>query len=55
MIRMEDDRMPKAILRGTVDEQRRKGKPRRRWVQGVEDDFRRMSIGERLEDQGVWR
>ena len=30
---VEDDRIPKAILRGTIDKQRREGRPRRRWLQ----------------------
>ena len=39
VMRMEDDTMPQAILRRTIDGQRRKGIPRRRWQQDVEDDW----------------
>ena len=46
MIGMEDDRNPKAILRESIDGQRRKGSPRRRWLQDVEDDLRRTDIGD---------
>ena len=42
VMRMEDDRIPKAILRWTINGQRRKGKHRRRWLQ----DVRRMGIGD---------
>ena len=48
VMRMEDDRTPKAILRGTIVGQKRKGRPRRRWLQDVEDDLRRMGLGECL-------
>ena len=49
VMRMEDDRMHKAILRGTMDGQRRKERSRRRWLQDIEDEggFRG------LEDRGV--
>ena len=42
---VEDDRIPKVILRGTLNGQRRLGRPRRRWVQDVKDDLRRMGTG----------
>ena len=58
VMRMEDDRTPKAILRRTIGGQRRKRIPRRKWLQDIEDDLKRMGIGDwrwRLEVQGVWR
>ena len=36
--------MRKVILRGTIDGQRRKRRPRRRWLWDVEDDLRGMGI-----------
>ena len=45
VMHMEDDRIPKGILRGTIDGQRKKGRPRRRGLQEIEDNLRRMGIG----------
>ena len=56
---VEDDRMPKAIFRGTIDEQKMEERPRRRSQQDLEDDLRRMGVGDcrwRLEeDRCFWR
>ena len=50
VMRMVEDRMRKEILTQTINVQRRKGIPRRRWLQNV-DDLREMDIGDwRLED-----
>ena len=46
VIRMEDDRVSKAIFRGTIDGQRRKGRPRRKWLQDIEEGLRRMGVGD---------
>ena len=46
VMRMEDDRMPKTILRGITDGQRRNRRPRTRWLQDVENDLRRMGTGD---------
>jgi hypothetical protein len=37
--RMEDNAMPKRMLKGRLYSQRRKGRPRMRWLDDVESDF----------------
>ena len=41
---MNGMRMPKTILSGMILGKRRKGRPRRRWQQDVEEDLRKMGI-----------
>jgi hypothetical protein len=39
---MEDHREPKRALRGILGGGSRRGKPIKRWIDDVEDDFRKM-------------
>jgi hypothetical protein len=40
--RMEDNREPKRALKGICGAGRRRGKPRKRWLDDVEDDLRKI-------------
>jgi hypothetical protein len=37
---MEDDAMPKRMLKGRLYSKRRKGRPRMRWLDDVESDLK---------------
>ena len=43
-MRMEDGRNPKRALLGTLEETRPRGRPRKRWEDGVAEDARGMGI-----------
>jgi len=58
MLRMSNDRMPKRIFETKPDGIRRKGRPRRRWLQDVENDLRTMRIAQhrrKAECRDEWR
>ena len=57
VMRMEDDRIPKEILKGTTHGERRKERLKR-WLEDVENCPRKIGIGDcrrRLVERGVWR
>jgi hypothetical protein len=41
---MEEPRDPEKAVEGKSGERRKRGKPRRRWIDNVEDDLRKMGI-----------
>lgn len=56
--RMEEDRMPKRVLKGKMYGARRRGRPRLRWADDVVQDLEAMGIrgwGTRLKDRPIWR
>jgi GTP1/Obg family GTP-binding protein len=42
--RMEDNEMPKRMLKGRLYSKRRKGRPRMRWLDDVESDLKKMEV-----------
>jgi GTP1/Obg family GTP-binding protein len=42
--RMEDNAMPKRMLKGRLYSKRRKGRPRMRWLEDVESDLKKMKV-----------
>jgi hypothetical protein len=42
--RMEDHREPKRVLQGIPGGGRRRGKPRKRWLDGMEDDLSKTGV-----------
>jgi hypothetical protein len=42
--RMEDNAMPKRILKGRLYSKRNKGRPRMRWLDDVESDLKKMEV-----------
>ena len=42
--RMSEDRMPKMILNAEIDSGRRRGRPRKRWIDDLESDLRSLGI-----------
>jgi hypothetical protein len=42
--RIEDNAMPKRMLQGRLYSKRRKGRPRMRWLDDVENDLKKMVI-----------
>jgi hypothetical protein len=41
---MEDNAMPKSMLKGRLCSKRRKGRPRLRWLDDVESDLKKMKV-----------
>jgi hypothetical protein len=55
---MEDHREPKRALQGIPGGGRRRGKPRKRWLDDVEDDLRNMEVKrwrKKAMDRTEWR
>jgi hypothetical protein len=55
---MPETQMPKRMLKGRLDNRRRRGRPRRRWIEDVMADLAKMGIrGWRIKtaDREVWR
>jgi hypothetical protein len=55
---MPETQMPKRMLKGRLDNRRRSGRPRRRWIEDVMTDLATMGIrGWRIKtaDREVWR
>jgi hypothetical protein len=43
--RMDDNRKPKKILHGRMEGTRKRGRPRKRWLQDLQEDLRVMHVG----------
>jgi hypothetical protein len=50
---LESERNPKCLLNGELFGVHRRGRPRKRWLQDVKDDLRRMRIGKWKERTGM--
>ena len=58
VIRMDDERTTKKALERNFDNTRAKGRPRKRWIDCVDEDARRMNVPNwrnRAEDRSEWR
>lgn len=69
VVRMEKERLPKKIFEYKPTGRRARGRPKRRWIDGVEEDLKeaglsihgktegrkRMTLKEMAEDRGCWR
>jgi hypothetical protein len=56
--KMEDNAMPKRMLKGRLYSKRRKGRPRMRWLAVVESDLKEMEVKEwkeKMRDREQWR
>jgi hypothetical protein len=56
--RMEDNAMPKRMLKGRLYSKRREGRPRMRWLDDVESDLNKMEVKgwkEKMRDREQWR
>jgi hypothetical protein len=56
--RMEDNAIPKRMLKGRLYSKRRKGRPRMRWLDDVESDLKKMEVKgwkEKMRDREQWR
>jgi transcription termination factor 2 len=56
--RMEDSRMPKRVMREKISTRRKRGRPKVRWLDDVQEDLREMGIeGWRRKAQDIdqWR
>jgi hypothetical protein len=55
---MEDNAVPKRMLKGRLHSKRRKGRPRMRWLDDVESDLKKMEVKgwkEKMRDSEQWR
>jgi hypothetical protein len=55
---MEDNTMPKRMLKGRLYSERRKGRPRMRWLDDVESDLYKMKVKEwkeKTRNREQWR
>jgi hypothetical protein len=55
---MEDNAMPKRMLKGRLYSKRRKGRPRRRWLYNVDSDLKMINVKgwkEKMRDREQWR
>jgi hypothetical protein len=56
--RLEDNAMPKRLLKGRLYSKRRKRRPRMRWLDDVESDLKEMEVKgwkEKMGDREQWR
>jgi hypothetical protein len=55
--RMEDNAMPKRMLKGKLYSKRGKGRPRMRWLDDLESDLKMIMKGwkEKMKDRKQWR
>jgi hypothetical protein len=49
---MQDNAMPKRMLKGRLYSKRRKGRPRMRWPDGVESDLKKKKVKGWIESSG---
>lgn len=55
--RMSEERVPKKLLHGNMDGKRKRGRPRKRWMQDVEEDIKTMRIvrwWEKVQNRREW-
>jgi hypothetical protein len=56
--RMDEERMSRKLLNGKKEGRRRRGRPRKRWLQNLEGDLRVMQVGrwrEKVQTKEEWR
>jgi hypothetical protein len=54
---MDDNRISKKILHGRMEGKRKRGRPRKRWLQDVQEDLKVMHVGrwwEKVQNRGEW-
>jgi hypothetical protein len=55
---MEDNAMQKRMLKGRLYSKRRKGRPRKRWLDDAESDLKKMKVKgwkEKMRNREQWR
>jgi hypothetical protein len=55
---MEDSRMPKRVMREKTYTRRKRGRPKVRWIDDVQEDLREMGIEgwrRKAQDRDQWR
>jgi hypothetical protein len=55
---MEDNAVPKRMLKGRLYSKRRKGRPSMRWLGDVENDLKKIEVKgrkEKMRDREQWR
>jgi hypothetical protein len=56
--RMEDSRMPKRVMREQIYTRKKRGRPKVRWLDDVQEDLREMGIEgwrRKAQDRDQWR
>jgi hypothetical protein len=49
---MGEETMPRKLLRGRIEGRRRRGRPRKRWLQSLKEDLRIKLVGRQWEKVG---
>jgi hypothetical protein len=55
---MNEERMSSKLLHGKMEGRRRRGRPKKRWSQDLEEDMRVMQVGrwwEKVQSEAEWR
>jgi hypothetical protein len=55
---MDEERMSRKLLHEKMEGRRRHGRPRKRWLQDLEEDLRVMQVGswwEKVQSKEEWR
>jgi hypothetical protein len=55
---MNEERMSRKLLHGKMEGRRRRGRPKKRWSQDLEEDMRVMQVGrwwEKVQSEEEWR
>jgi hypothetical protein len=55
---MEDNAVPKRMLKGRLYSKRRKGRPRMRWLDNVESNLKKMKVEggkEKMRNREEWK
>jgi hypothetical protein len=55
---MDEERMSRKLLNGKMEGRRRRGRPRKRWLQDLEEDLRVKQVGrwwEKVQSKEEWR
>jgi hypothetical protein len=55
--RIDEEMLPRKLLHGKMEGRRRRGRPRKRWLQDLEEDLKVMQVGRwwEVQNEEEWR